>query len=220
MTKIVAISDTHGRTIPNLPKGDILISAGDWSGRGTFEETFRFIRWMESIRNNYKHIVCVPGNHDRWIQDNLSLAMEEFANSDLILLVDDFTIIEGIKIYGHPWTPIFHNWAFNADDKKRKKLLSNIPNDVDVLVSHGPPYGLLDELDEYGSEPGLNVGCQYLRDLVDNKSNKFQLLIAGHIHNQSGIIKHNNKLIVNAASLNEQYEIQDPYKVIYLENKK
>lgn len=213
MIKFVIISDTHGRVIDNLPIGDILIHCGDWSGRGTYQDTLKFLDWMCDIRKNYKHIVCVPGNHEKFIQENIVLAKEQFNLKDLILLVDEQIELEGVKFYGHPWTPIFHNWAYNADDKKRKRLLKKIPKDTNILITHGPPFGILDKLDEYGSVPGLNVGCKELKNLLGNTN--FDLLCCGHIHNQSGIIKYNDTLVVNAASLNEKYEIEDAYKVIY-----
>ena len=216
MTKIVAISDTHGHVIKNLPKADLLIHSGDWSGRGTYEDTLKFMVWMESIRHNYKEIICVPGNHERWVQDFLPLARKEFKERGLLLLVDEPMNFDSYKIYGYPWTPMFHNWAFNADDDKREKLLSNITPDIDILISHGPPFETLDKLDEYGSEPGAHVGCKKLKNFFLNSYTPPELVIFGHIHNQSGITKEFETIFVNAASVNEQYKIDQPYKVIYL----
>jgi hypothetical protein len=50
-------------------------------------------------------------------------------------------IIEGVKIYGSPWLPSYHDWAFNLErgGEVLKQKWEQIPNGTDVLITHGPP---------------------------------------------------------------------------------
>src|ERR1035437_3958959 len=108
--KLVLISDTHGYE-PVLPPGDLLIHCGDWSGRGDMGETAAFIEWMESVRVNYPYgVVCVPGNHERFIESQAASAKRMFQAAGLALLINESIVINGVKIFGTPMTLPFCNW--------------------------------------------------------------------------------------------------------------
>lgn len=213
MIKIVAISDTHGRQF-NLPSADILIHSGDWSGAGVYQDTFKFLNWMESIKADYKQIIVVPGNHDIYVEQNIALTKTEFKNRGIELLIDEAFQYDYLKIYGSPWTPIFGNWAFMKNEEQLKKIFENIPVDTNILVTHGPANGILDELDQFGSAPGENVGSKSLLNKLEQINPDIHIF--GHIHCRSGFKLHKKTLCVNAASVNEQYRLEDQFKTLYI----
>lgn len=212
--KIVCISDTHGAKIKDLPKADLLIHTGDWSGQGTYKETRDFINWLQAIEHKFGKVICVPGNHDRWVESNQAQAKQEFKDSGFELLVYESTFYMGAIIYGHPMTPVFGNWAFMGTDGDRKLAADAIPLDTFILASHGPPLGFLDELAENGSNPGFKVGCAHLREAVDRVRPK--LHVFGHIHEQSGVMALEKTLLVNASHMDEYYRPINGFKVVYL----
>lgn len=214
MIKIVAISDTHGQEVKNLPKADLLIHSGDWSCGGSFQDTNKFLIWMSKIRMNYRKVICVPGNHDKYIHQNQALMKEEFAKLQIDLLIDAETYFEGKVIYGMPWTPIFCDWAFMADENKRKVHCEAISPDTDILITHGAPKGYLDVLAPGGSEPGAHAGCEFLKEAIVRI--KPMLHVFGHLHEDSGIQMLDNTMLVNASSMDEHYRLVNGFKTIYL----
>lgn len=212
--KIVAISDTHGHEIRNLPQGDLLIHSGDWSGAGTYKETSDFILWLSKIRASYKKVVCVPGNHDKWVEANQDQATKEFKSISVDLLIDQETYHGGHMIYGMPWTPEFNYWSFMANDIERSDYCSRIPKDTDILVTHGPPMGYLDTIATNGSLPGVSAGCQFIREAVIRVEPKVHIF--GHIHEGAGVQRLGKTLLINAASVNEYYRPTSNFTVIYL----
>jgi Icc-related predicted phosphoesterase len=218
--KIVLLSDTHGSKPKGLPEADLLIHAGDWSGYGNYKETRDFINWMQTIRHKFGKVICVPGNHDRWVEANQAQAKQEFKDSNLELLIDEGTTASGAHIWGTPWSPIFSNWAFMADLAKRTAAFNMVPDDVSIMICHAPPKGYLDELAFYSSEPGKNVGCEaYLEAILRIQP---ELAVCGHIHEGSGITTIENPvtkrqtLLVNASHMDERYDPVNAFKVVYL----
>src|SRR5574343_185251 len=201
MLKIVAISDTHGKT-PILPKGDVLVHCGDWSMGGTFQETMNFLTWLSSIRNNYKEILVVPGNHDRWIEQNQALAKEEFKNRDIKLLIDELVTVDGIRFYGHPWTPMFCNWSYMLYKDEMIEKCAAIPAH-DILLSHGPAKGILDYCNDG------HVGCQSLYDAIDRLRPK--KVFCGHIHEGYGEAGFKGIGIYNVSHMDGRYKGRNKY---------
>jgi len=208
--KIITISDSHGKhnEIPKewLEPADMIIHAGDVSSRGYDQEMESFFIWFNSL-DQYKYKIFIAGNHDFYFQDypKLSNNNVETFYKNIIYLQDKLVTIEGINIYGSPWQPRFYNWAFNLDrgDEIAKKW-SLIPQKTDILITHGPAYGYLDQV--YGQ--GEHLGCQDLYDKILEVQPKVH--ICGHIHSGYGIIKPNNTILpnttfINASLLNEQY---------------
>src|SRR5690606_26824204 len=132
--KLVHISDTHQERM-YVPNGDILIHSGDATSLGTVPEILKFKNWFNALP--HKHKLFVPGNHDWLFQKNESLAREIMENT--IVLIDEEITIDGVKFYGTPWTPMFFNWAFMKDDLELMDVFQNIPEDINVLITHGPP---------------------------------------------------------------------------------
>ena len=157
--KITFISDTHGKhaeLTDKLPGGDVLIHSGDFM-RGGYEEgeAIDFFDWLEHDVTGYEYKIIIAGNHDRLFENEPEQAaklMGAYCPS-VIYLQDSSFKINGIKFYGSPHTPAFNNWAFNVrrNSDEIEKIWSKIPDDTDVLITHGPPLGILDYT-PYGGE--------------------------------------------------------------------
>lgn len=173
--RIVALSDTHGyHDEVDVPDGDILIFAGDMCGHSTIDSVEEFGYWMDTLPHEHK--IYIAGNHD-WPFVNQKERAKNRVNA--IYLEDGFTIINGIKIYGSPWTPEFCGWAFmklRGNDIKAKWDL--IPEDTDILVTHGPPMNFMDDV------RGEHCGCRDLKDAVERVMPQHHCY--GHIHESYG----------------------------------
>lgn len=186
--KIVAISDTHGRheRMMPLPKGDVLVVAGDFTSHGKLEQTKLFGEWL--ARQDFKHKIVVAGNHNLDFQVDPYAVGELIGNEDNIYyLEDDELVIDGVKFYGSPWTPNYYDWAFmmprGSDELKR--VWAAIPEDTDVLITHGPPAGILDN-----ARDGMKSGDADLLARVKQLKN-LSAHIFGHIHEGHGMADFN-----------------------------
>lgn len=180
--KIFAISDTHGRHEQvQIPEGtDMIIHAGDFSNVKSpalnHNEVNLFLIWLEQQPVKYK--VIIAGNHDTSIESRF-INKEDFKNRNIIYLEHELVEIEGIKIFGSPYTPEFCNWAFNRARNKLGRIWDTIPDDIDILITHGPPKGILDSAsrDRHVSE---HVGCSALLKRVLKIQPRYHIF--GHIH--------------------------------------
>jgi len=199
--KLVLISDTHGRFQPDLPDGDILIHAGDLSMEGTVIEMWESVKWLGAQKKRFDHIVFVAGNHDFFAEECPKTMRAMAEDKGIIYLQDESTEINGLKFWGSPMTPEFGGWAFMVH---RGELMDNhwkrIPDDTDILITHGPPYGILDSTNQ-----GESVGCEALREHV--RRVKPALHVFGHIHEGHGKERLFGMptLFVNASLLDERY---------------
>jgi len=204
---IDCIADLHGY-YPELEGGDLLIVAGDLTARDTGLEYDYFVEWI--LKQNYSSRIVIPGNHD----NNLQRAQSPFSGlwddpPNLIYLCDSGTEFEGLKIWGSPWTKTFEGInpkckAFTCDteDELAEKWLT-CPNDVDILITHSPPLGILDT-NVFQKECGSNS----LRNLMFKV--KPSLMIFGHIHECGGkSIDLTTTFCVNASHVNEKYQPQN-----------
>ena len=198
--KIIAISDTHGKHRNlDLPQGDMLIHAGDVSSRGLEDEVLDFLDWYESL--DFKYKIFIAGNHDFYFEKEKNEAIEKVIPSNVIYLNDSGVTIEGIKIWGSPIQPWFFDWAFNR--KRGEEIAQHwklIPEDTNILVTHGPTFGLLDK-----TFRGESVGCEEL--LKSIKKVKPQFHIAGHIHEAYGQIEKDGTHFINASVLDLRYQL-------------
>lgn len=203
--KIALISDTHlrHRNYPiDVPAADMVIHSGDACIEGTAKEVRQFFDWFGKLP--HRHKVFVAGNHD-WLFEKDNKLARSLVPAGVTYLQDELVEIEGIKIYGAPWQPEFCEWAFNL---KRgfplRKKWEAIPAGIDILVTHGPPMGILD-WSSFGDE---NAGCEDLRrELLRVKP---KLHVFGHIHGDYGTLTWANTLFVNAALCNEAYVASNP----------
>lgn len=188
--KIWHFGDTHGyHKFLKVPKDiDVVIFSGDSSNNKNpyinVYELIDFIYWYNELDIPYK--VFVAGNHETSIERGL-ITKEYFEQFGIIYLENDFVTIEGLKVYGSPVTPSFGDWAFMKSRHKLDEFWKNsIPDDVDVLVVHGPPKGFLDL--SYNRENELEFcGCKSLRNHVLNRI-KPKLCLFGHIHNNDDVL--------------------------------
>ncbi len=198
--KFVAISDTHGQHHKLiLPEGDILIHAGDISGRGLAFEVTEFLNWFTV--QNFKYKIFVAGNHDFFFEQESAEAVNKIIPAGIIYLNDSEVIIDGIKIWGSPISPWFYNWAFNRHRGAAiQKHWDLIPADTNILVTHGPAHKILDT-----TVSGHNAGCEDLLDTINTIRPKVHL--CGHIHEAYGTIKKWGTTFINASVLNEKYQM-------------
>jgi predicted phosphodiesterase len=203
------ISDTHTKHRNcelDLPGGDLLLHAGDFMNSGYHEiEATEFFDWFDAL-DNYDTKVFIAGNHDRLMEngpDRMEGILTGYKNIDY--LEDSKIVVNDINIYGSPWQPAFYDWAFNLPRNGWELELKwkDIPNDTDILISHGPPFGHCD-VTPYGN---LNVGCELLRVRVDELKPKIHVF--GHIHSGYGYKFHNGTHFINASILNERYNYEN-----------
>jgi Icc-related predicted phosphoesterase len=198
--RFVAISDSHCRHRSlRLPQADILLHAGDISYRGDKREIQDFLEWFEDLP--YAHKIFIAGNHDFFFEKQKDTLIHELLPDSVHYLKDESIVIDGIKIWGSPYTPWFYRWAFN---KKRGPAMAihwnNIPTDTDVLLTHGPVYGILDLL--------INEQHAGDRDLLKKVLEvKPKVHVCGHIHESYGAVKKHGIKFINACVLNESYEL-------------
>lgn len=214
--KIVCISDTHRKlySLGLLPEGDILIHAGDMTSRGGLAETMAELDELEYFakKAKYRHVLVISGNHDFLAQKDLNAMQKLCSERDLTYLQDESVTIDEIKFYGSPYTPEFFNWAFMKPRNEIHKVWDKIPADTDVLITHGPPLGILDK--NIDGEP---CGDEALLDAVQRVKPKYHIF--GHIHQSSGILQTKDTIFVNAAILDDRYIQMFMPRVINYETK-
>lgn len=219
--KIVCISDTHGshgeinrvkwngKLSYPLPKGDCLVHCGDTTGWGRYTETLAFINWLGD--QDYKYRICIAGNHDSTYETNPFEVREYMSASGIHYLCDSSITLDGIKFYGTPYSPIFYDWHFMETESALANRFRRIPDDTDVLLTHTPPYGILDgsaridlSKDQGHFLRRERMGSRALLDRVLElpllKANIF-----GHIHEGFGKEVRGNTTFVNASFLNGDY---------------
>ena len=208
MPRIVCLSDTHNCNEEiDVPDGDLLIHSGDATISGTTLEVQRFIDWYSSLPHRSK--ILIAGNHDWAFQLQPEAAVAAIPEN-VIYLRDSSTEIDGLKIYGSPWQPRFFDWAFNLDrGPEMAEKWKLIPDDTDILITHGPPNGILDR-----TPAGDNAGCEELRKRVEKIRPK--LHVFGHIHMGYGRTHRFGVTFVNACICDEAYRPSNPPIVIDL----
>lgn len=131
--------------------------------------------------------------------------IQEVMPDSIHYLEDSSVCIEGINFYGSPVTPFFYDWAFNCErGEKIKQYWDKIPENTDVLITHGPPFGILDK-----TTTGEIVGCEELAKAVNRIQPKVHIF--GHIHEEYGMIAKGETTYINASLLNERYHYVNDY---------
>lgn len=204
------ISDTHNQLHKlKLPGGDILFHAGDLCGKGSENEMDVELQKLADLKKLYTHIVFCAGNHDWYAQLHPEEMRAKATELGLIYLQDKEVTINGVRVYGSPWQPEFCNWAFNLPrGAALKEKWDMIPNGIDVLLTHSPPFGICDKLDEWGSAPGTHVGCEEL--LVAVKRIRPQFHLFGHIHCEYGTTREEGIIFMNGSTCTERYKPKNP----------
>lgn len=196
-TRFICISDTHGGRF-RVPEGDVLLHAGDLTRRGKLSELRSTVEWLASLRHPYK--IIIAGNHDRALDSNtpvktlkqsreldhaaaLNLLTSSQARASNIhyLNCETFQIPsadgrKSWKVYGSPWTPWFRGLSFNYKEDMAQEIVGSIPPDADIVMTHGPPHGVLD----LTRKEGVHAGCPTLLSRIAEL--KPRLHVFGHIH--------------------------------------
>lgn len=212
--KIVAISDTHNRHNKlTIPECDLLIHAGDWSFRGKKSEVENFAHWLNK-QTQCKEIVVIPGNHELFFEKGLPDSLIWFTENcpRAKLLIDSGCEIDGVKIWGSPVQPWFHDWAWNRSSFEIQKHWEKIPK-CNIVITHGPVYGILDQA-RYadGSIRTEHLGCPYLYKKI--KEIKPDIHICGHIHGGHGEKHIDGTSYYNVSICDEQYYPSNPITII------
>lgn len=214
--KIVCISDTHGKLPDNVPDGDILVITGDVSPMDSHKLPHQawwvntmFNPWLDSLPFDKDHIALVAGNHDFVFQDGQHL----IDDLNCQYLQGDVAMIDGLKVYGYPYCPKLSRWAFYRDDEGMEDAAKKIPDDTDILLTHCPPYSILDEIlnGPYKSyeQNDKFLGCRKLKKRLNDLPD-LKLHVFGHIHTShkvqfpSGLSKHKT-VSVNASIMDDWY---------------
>ena len=196
---------------------DVLIVAGDvfdTMNPPNYARTLYYNFLTKLEKTHCRHTIIIGGNHDFLLEKNPSIfraLLEEYPG--LIYLENEATTIEGIKIWGSPVTPFFFNWAFNEQRGEAiRKFWKAIPDDVDILVTHGPPLGYGDR-----TERGELVGCKDLLDIVKEIKPKYHTF--GHIHEGYGLYENDATTFINASIVNVRYEtVNQPVSIDFIKN--
>ncbi len=212
------MADLHGNTPNDISNCDVLLLAGDYWGYGygfgTEVNQEKWLRrhlskWIGELKekNIVKQVVGIAGNHDGIFQTKPELVPE----IDWIYLKNNTTTInvngEDITIYGTPYTPWFLDWAFNTpkgdyEEKVLGRMFNEIPENIDILLTHGPAYGICDRTCR-----GDNVGSKELLKAIDRVKPK--LVVCGHIHEARNVVKHNDTLVVSCSIVKEGHDIDN-----------
>lgn len=237
--KIIAISDMHGN-LPNMSqygKFDLLLIAGDICPATDHSYTFQydwlkntFVPWIQQLpyQNAFSKVIFTPGNHDFWFEREKSDSARYLADigypcqGRFIYLrnevykfdyLDEYGEIKSLNIFGTPWCHQFGNWAFMCSDDKLRKRFSEIPDGIDILLTHDAPYGCSD-ICYQGRSVGKHVGSEPLREVILEKKPK--LCIHGHLHTSNHSMMALGKTrVVNVSLIDESYTPKfDPYFLV------
>lgn len=199
---LTIIADTHGlHDEIKLSPGTMLIHAGEITEFGTEEEVIDFLQWFAKQTIKYK--IFIAGNHDLFLEECTIGKRKKLIPNGIIYLQNSSVEIEGIKVLGSPVTPYFLGMAFNARrGADIKKIWNKIPIETNILITHGPPKGILDN----------DFGCEEILQRVNIIQPKVHCF--GHVHETNGIVNVNRTKFINAAVVNSLEPMAQGYKIV------
>jgi Icc-related predicted phosphoesterase len=207
--KIVAISDLHG-TLPQIPPCDLLLIGGDICPISNHDPLFQaswlqvdFRQWLATLAA--RKMVYIAGNHDFVFEQLPQLVPRDLPAT---YLQDQRLEWEGLRIWGTPWQPWFHDWAFNLYESDLEKKWARIPDDTDIVVVHGPPFGYGDGVPK---RDGIRrTGSPSLLKRIREVGPK--LAVFGHIHEGRGEWQIGRTVLANVTILDAQYRhVYEPW---------
>lgn len=213
------MADMHGHLpyVGDIPKGDLLLIAGDvcpvWNHEKKFTADWlrgAFTDWLHEVP--FPQIVGISGNHD-FVLDESKIGYELPWN----FLISDSVVIDGLKIWGSPMTPKFGNWASMAPDHILHMVWDTIPEDVDILMVHGPAYMYGDTVNNDWSID-KHAGSKSLAERLENGLPNLKLFVWGHIHEAYGRYDTPGRIQANVSILNEHYEVVNEPMVFEIAN--
>jgi Icc-related predicted phosphoesterase len=203
--KTVFLSDTHNYEVA-VPEGDLVVHCGDATERGTIQEVSKFAEWFGKLP--HRHKLFIAGNHDFLFEQNPTVARLILKDNGIAYLEDDYLELEGLRIYGTPQQPYFHGWAFNREEEDLMEIYERIPDGLDILITHCPPRGILDEVAQ--DFKLRHIGSYDLLQKVSRAKPKFHCF--GHCHVGYGAKSVIDTFYINAAICNErQLPVNKPW---------
>ena len=200
--RIVCISDTHQQRVA-VPDGDVLIHAGDLTWEGEPIALMHAFGWLDMLP--HKHKIVIAGNHDFGFYQ-----VYNYQGHGFTALHNSGIEIDGVKFWGSPYTPRYGGWDFMHErGESMRRVWESMPEKVDVLITHGPPMGILDR-----TPSGIHAGCEEL--LVAVGRVKPKLHVFGHIHGGYGRVDKDGATFVNASICDEDYLPKNPAVVVEL----
>lgn len=210
---IDCISDLHGHR-PMLEGGDLLIIAGDMTASNIIKAWDNFFCWLVDVP--YDQIIYIGGNHDGVLEESISseegrkLSQTTRRSRTGEYLCDNGYEYKGIKIWGSPYTPTYGNWSFMEERGEAiKKHWDLIPDDTQIVITHGPPHRILDQVD------GENAGCEELAERIKKLTN-LKYHVFGHVHEAFGVYNRKGVTYLNCSYVNERYEpVNYPLRIVW-----
>ena len=201
--RICIISDKHNHPLRNmnLPDADVLLHAGDWTGHGSLVEVEQFNNYCGQVKDKFKYgILCCAGNHELGVEANYTLSKSLLTN--VSMLTDEAIEIEGVKFWFSPFSKWFFGWAWNLHPgKELEDKWNQIPEDTNVLITHGPPKFMLDTLPSGEAAGDLELYNRILQ--LEN----LRLHGFGHIHAAHGVKTSVSGMVyANASICTESYK--------------
>lgn len=212
---VACISDTHGRQGWMIPECDVFIHAGDITAGGSRTETKKFAKAIQEFldRGTVKHVILVPGNHDRCFEKQEEETRSFFPDPRIHILINEGVEIEEKAFWGSPYTPPFFDWFFMAEEGELRGMYRYIPQELDVLITHGPPRSILDP-----GHDGSRVGSLALLEAVSLKHPSHHIF--GHLHAAGGQevtdCRTRRTTFHNVAAVDEAYNLRRGCKIIEL----
>lgn len=195
--RFCATSDVHNLWDElRLEPADVLLLAGDLT-EGSWADFRRMLDFLSKL--DYEHKVVIGGNHDEWFEHGVAqkVLKHQFSEAGVTYLFHEpMTLtVNGhvVKLFGSPYVPRFSNMAFERDEMVLERLYSDIPDRLDLLVTHGPPLGVLDQ-----NHMGKKCGSSALAKAVADKKPKVHVF--GHIHEGYGALLGENGVSLNVAA--------------------
>lgn len=224
--KICAISDLHGDLI-NLEPSDLVIMCGDsvpLNKQASERKTWRwyineFKDWAENLP--CEKVIWIPGNHELYVQNHEQKYRSLFSREDKVtflcheLYTWQFNNKE-YKIFGTPYCQEFGHWAYMLPTEDLIAKYNDIPEGLDILITHDQPYGYGDVLLQKDCPwaNGKHIGNKMLMEAIAKKKPRYQL--NGHLHScNHNIIDIDGTIHYNVSLKDESY--QPVYEPLYLE---
>jgi len=191
--RILHLSDTHGKhhLLKDLPPADIIVHSGDMSEDGTDSEVLDFLNWFCSL--DFRHKIFIAGNHDLCLDGEQIEGLPDNCH----YLCNSGVEVEGIHFWGVPY------FLSNELNGNVADLIAKIPMQTDILITHRPPYGVLD------IEGNNNFGCLYLLQSVQKVRPKYHLF--GHVHASYGVEKSQHTTFVNASLVRKNIIVNESF---------
>lgn len=205
--KIACISDTHGQERNlKIPPADVLVHCGDFSNLGSETELQKFAEWLKGLP--HERIFINPGNHDGLTFENPVLAKQIVeARPGIRMMLHERLEFGGLKWFFSPWTPEWAGWWWMLEQPEIEKKWAEIPDDTEILITHGPPLGILDTVER---DESIHCGCGALYRRVAELKN-LRLHAFGHLHHSGGqTFEHNGVGFYNCAVLDDHNRMRQP----------